>query len=215
VQVTSKELVLDVHDLPTLKQLKNYTYGKDDELAIKSTPVLKRGAATIYDSNYKVVEKTSEVLRKMDKGTPAITVEETEANTLQLTIGSYVAPTPSGGYGGGMSMPMGGGTIATPRGPVTIPATSMAMATPGFYNQGSGVSTYFKAFVNAATFTKAEHTTGRTLQDQIDDYEIRLQKGDKRVGSKATYKANGNAYLVYEDLEEKALKLVMFTPPAQ
>ncbi|MER2997298.1 hypothetical protein [Pontibacter populi] len=215
VQVSSKELILDVYELPTLKQLKNYSYGKDDQLTLKSTPVLKRGAATIYDSDYKVLEKTSEVLRKMDKGTPAITVEETGTNTLQLTIGSYVAPTPSGGYGGGMGMPMGGGTISTPGGSVTLPSTRMAMASPGFYSQGSGVSTYFKAFLNAATYTKVEHTTGRTLQDQVDDYEIHLQKGDKRIGSTATYKANGNAYFVYEDLDEKALKLVMFSAPAQ
>lgn len=209
LQLSNSYLSLTVYDVNTQEQLKNYLYWKEDDLALKSTPVIKRGAATIYESDYKVLEKTTQVLRKMDKGKPAITVEDVGQNTLQLTIGSYMPP--NTGISGGMMMPTGGGTISTPNGTVTLPTTWMHMGGAGFYSHGTGVSVHFKAFVDADTYEKVEHVGLESLQDQVDEYEEELHRRSIKTGAKAIYRANGKGYFIYEDKNGQTLKLVLLS----
>jgi hypothetical protein len=210
LMISNKELTLSIYDLDTQKQLASYSFDKDAELTIKSTPVMKRGTYPFLESNFTIIEKTSKVLRQMDKGKPAIVVEDLGNQALQLTIGSYLK-LQSGG--GGTLMPTGGGSISTPGGMVSLP-TSWNYVGGGFYSHGDGISTYFKSFLNANTFEKIERTDEVSLQDQIDKYEEALLKTNVRIGAKTIYKVSDKAFLAYLDQKDKALKLVMFTSKA-
>lgn len=215
LQLSRSELILSMFDVNTLQLLAQHTFTKDDDLTLKSGPVVKRGANSIYESDYKVLEKTSQVLRKMDKGQPAIVAENIGGNIVQLTIGAYQQP--SSNAGAPIAMSVGGGTISTPNGPVSLPSSMVYshsyMNNFGMYSHGTGVSTYFKALLHADTFEKVEHPETQTLQDMLDAYEESLRV--RSVGAKVVYRNKGNAYMVYEDKDNKALKLVQFNAPQQ
>lgn len=206
------DLGITVFDLQTTAPLAVFRFRKDDELTLKSTPVTMLGGANKAYADNKVLEKTSQVLHKMDKGKPAIVVEDVGDKVLQLTIGSYKEAVDYSG--GGVMMPTGGGSFSTPGGVVTTPTTYMYVATPGLNNQGSGVSTIFKAFVDADTYKKVENAEHRSLQDKLEVYEELLRRLSVNVGAKTFFQSNDKAYMVYEDKDEKALKLIMFTETA-
>ena len=109
-----------------------------------------------------------------------------------------------------MMTPTGGGTIATPRGNVSMPVTWVHTG-GGFYGHGSGVSTYFKSFLHAGTFDKVEQADAGSLQDQIDAYEDTLRRRNTNIGAKTIFMKEDAAYLAYVDQKEKELKLIKFT----
>ncbi|WP_162055298.1 hypothetical protein [Pontibacter pamirensis] len=206
------DLGITVFDLHTTEPLAAYLFRKDNELTLKSTPVTMLGVADNSYTDNKVLVKTSQVLHKMDKGKPAIVVEDLGNKVLQLTVGSYKEAVQYSG--GGMMMPVGGGSFSTPGGMVPAPTTWRYMGTPGTSTHSSGVSTFFKAFVDADTYQKTENAKFTSLQDQLEAYEEVLRRINTTVGVKTHFRNNGKAYMVYEDKDEKALKLVMFTETA-
>ena len=84
VAVNPKEMVFQVTDLKTKKVLKKHHVTKNDELYLANGPIRQRGGRY---KQYRELEKTSQFLRKLGNGNPAIYVNLIN-DQFEINIGS-------------------------------------------------------------------------------------------------------------------------------
>ncbi|MGB5983256.1 MAG: hypothetical protein WBG46_14035 [Nonlabens sp.] len=85
VMVSKEQLVWSVKDYDSKKELKKFTVQRDDDdIPFANTPITQLGGA--YD-NYRELEKTKQLLRKMSNSVPGISVHRIDGQ-LEVTIGA-------------------------------------------------------------------------------------------------------------------------------
>lgn len=228
---------LTAFDFNSLQPVKEYKYGNEEEIAIKSTPVQQRGAGGLFSPDSKVIEKTSKVMKSLANGVPAITVDTFNDSTLQLTIGSYLPPSDnSRATDRNRMIRTPDQYVSTSRGLMMIPGRwvpayripSYYLSSPFYsrhfydpYGQGGsyapsgpGTSTYFRAVLDADNLTKVEQDEKAVvvLQDKVDAFEQDLKPTPSHM---TVYRYGDNLHYGYYDRKSRTYRIVEFTPEQQ
>ena len=117
---------LAFYSFPALEVQQTFSYGDTTELALIQRRLVQREG----DKAPEYIERREikKVLRSLNKGTLAVNARNLDGTTFQLQIGSF-------GYlqsaGAPMMVPMGGGSISTPGGSVSIPVSYGFSTIPG------------------------------------------------------------------------------------
>ncbi|MCC9136575.1 hypothetical protein ACFSKU_07190 [Pontibacter silvestris] len=234
VTLKKEEVGLTAYDFNTLQLVQEYKYGGNEEITIKATPVYQRGAKALFSSDSKTIEETSKVMKNLDNGIPAITVDALTDSTLQLTIGSYQPP-----RGSNQSRDMSRMVhtpdryVRTSRGLYMIPGrwtpayniSSFYLDSPyysryfydpyrGGYGQptGPGVSTYFRAVLDSKTLAKANIEKPTLLQDKVEAYEQELKS---EPDYKTVYRYGNKLHYGYYDRKSKTFRILEFSQNSQ
>ena len=230
VQLERDQFKLTAFDFNTLKPVKEYSYSGDEEIAIKSTPVQQRGTKSIFSSNNNVIEKTSKVMKNLANGVPAITVDSFNDSTLQLTIGSYKAPTERNGRNDDTRMVRTPDRyVYTPRGLMMVPGRwTPAYMIPNYYlnspyysrffydpygqgfgfGSGPGTSTYFRSVLSTDNLTKVESVKEtEMLQDKIETFEQELKTEPEY---KTVYRYGDKLHYGYYDRKARTFRIMEF-----
>ncbi len=84
IAVNSKEMIFQVTDLKTKKVLKQHQISKSDSLYLANGPIRQRGGRY---KQYRELEKTSQFLRKLSNGNPALYANKIDGQ-FEINIGS-------------------------------------------------------------------------------------------------------------------------------
>ncbi|WP_162055297.1 hypothetical protein [Pontibacter pamirensis] len=230
VQLEKDKFRLTAFDFNTLKPIKEYAYSGDEEIAIKSTPVQQRGAKSIFSSDKSVIEKTSKVMKNLANGVPAITVDAFSDSTLQLTIGSYKAPSERNGRNDDSRMVRTPDRyVRTSRGLMMVPGRwTPAYTIPNYYmnspyysryfydpygqgsgfNSGPGTSTYFRSVLSADDLAKVESKAeSEVLQEKIENFEQDLKPEPE---FKTVYRYGDKLHYGYYDRKARTFRIMEF-----
>ncbi|MHA6249445.1 hypothetical protein ACXYMU_15995 [Pontibacter sp. CAU 1760] len=230
VNLERDQFKLTAFDFNTLKPVKEYNYSGDEEIAIKSTPVHQRGARSLFSSNNTVIEKTSKVMKNLADGVPAITVDAYNDSTLQLTIGSYDAPTQRNASDDRTRMVRTPDRyVRTSRGLMMVPGRwTPAYNIPSYYlnspyysryfydpygqggsfSSGPGTSTYFRSVLSADKLVKVDtKKEPEVLQDKIEHFEQELKPEPE---FKTIYRYGNKLHYGYYDRKAKTFRIMEF-----
>ncbi|CAM3412986.1 hypothetical protein POKO110462_01615 [Pontibacter korlensis] len=238
VNLEKDKFKLTAYDFNTLQPLKEYAFTDKEELALKSTPVYQRGSGGLFSSGYEVIEKEDKVMKNLASGIPAITVDTYSDSTLQLTIGSYKAPTERNGRDDRSRMVRTPDRyVRTSRGLMLIPGRwTPAYNIPSYYLSspyysryfydpfgqggniptGPGISTYFHTVLDANSLTKVEQEGEvEVLQERIEEYERNLKPEPE---FQTIYRYKDKLHYGYYDRKARTFRIVEFAhgqEPAQ
>ncbi|MCX2740418.1 hypothetical protein [Pontibacter anaerobius] len=230
VNLEKDKFVLAAFDFNTLEPLKEYTYTDKEEIALKSTPVHQRGAGGLFSSGYEVIEKEDKVMKNLASGIPAITVDTYSDSTLQLTIGSYKAPTERSNRDDRSRMVRTPDRyVRTSRGLLLIPGRwTPAYNIPSYYLNspyysryfydpwgqggnmptGPGISTYFHTVLDANSLTKVEQEGEvEVLQERVEEYERNLKPEPE---FQTVYRYGDKLHYGYYDRKARTFRIVEF-----
>ncbi|WP_017733748.1 hypothetical protein [Nafulsella turpanensis] len=154
---------LSIYHFPSLNKLESFNYNSNQEIGL-----MGRGLSFRKSDDLPILiekEKTRKILRKLQKGTLAVYAKPLKQNAVALRLGSF-RELSGGGYGGGMMMPMGGGSISTPMGSVSAPFSF----SPVYFGTGksSTAEYYFDVLLNEQLEVKG-HTAPRALQEKEEE----------------------------------------------
>ncbi|TPE42784.1 hypothetical protein FJM65_16670 [Pontibacter mangrovi] len=230
VNIEKDKFKMAVYDFNTLQPLKEYAYADDEDIALRSTPVRQRGAGGLFSSEYEVIEKQDKVMKNLANGIPAITVDTYSDSTLQLTIGSYKAPSDRDNRNDRSRMVRTPDRyVRTSRGLMVIPGRwTPAYNIPSYYlnspyysryfydpfGQGSdaptgpGVSTYFHTVLDAGSLAKVEQQGDvEVLQERVEEYERNLKPEPE---FQTVYRYGDKLHYGYYDRKARAFRIVEF-----
>ncbi|GHA63486.1 hypothetical protein [Pontibacter akesuensis] len=230
VQLEKDKFKLAAFDFNTLQPIKEYNYGENEEIAIKSTPVHQRGTRGLFSDGQQVIEKQDKVMRNLATGIPAITVDTYSDSTLQLTIGSYKAPDErNGSRDQNRMVKTPDRYVRTSRGLALIPGRwTPAYNIPSYYlnspyysryfydpfGQGSGfptgpgISTYFHTVLDAQSLNKVEQEGEvEVLQEKVDAYERELKREPE---FQTMYRYGDKLHYGYYDRKTRTFRIVEF-----
>ncbi|MDX5480612.1 MAG: hypothetical protein LPK07_02925 [Hymenobacteraceae bacterium] len=230
VNMEKDQFKLTAYDFHTLDPVKEYSFSGDEEITIKSTPVYQRGAKALFSADNQVIEKTSKVMKNLATGVPAITVDNFDDNTLQLTIGSYNAPTerrdPNQDRNRLVRTP--DRYVQTSRGLMMIPGRwTPAYNIPNYYlnspyysrffydpygqgmmPSGPGISTYFRSVLSKGDLSKVNtEETKVVLQDKIENFEQELKPEPE---FKTVYRYGDKLHYGYYDRKARTFRILEF-----
>ena len=224
------QLNLTAYDFESLNPVKSYTYTSDEEIGIKSTPVRQHsGSKGIFSSDNDVIEKTSKIMKNLASGVPAITVDNFGDSTIQLTIGSYDAPSERTGENYSRMVRTPDRYYRSSRGLVVIPGRwTPAYNIPSYYLNspyysrffydpfgqagnvptGPGTSTYFRAILDSNTLAKVESKEEPVvLQEKIEQYEEELKPEPEY---QMVYRYGNKLHYGYYDRKSRTFRIVEF-----
>lgn len=231
VQLEKEEMKLMAFDFTTLQPKKEYNYQGEEEITIKATPVLQRGAKSLFSSDKTIIEKTSKVMKKLASGVPAITVDNFTDNSIQLTIGSYEAPQRSNMYNDATRMVQTPSRyIQTSRGLMLIPGRWVpAYSVPNYYLNspyysryfydpyrrnnamqpvGPGTSTYFRAVLDGDNLEKVSIDKDMVpLPERIMAFEEELKP---EPDFKTMYRYGDKLHYAYYDRRNRTFRIMEF-----
>lgn len=193
--VSRDRLVTLISDYESQDVLKRIDIERDDEISIANSAIIQEGGA--YD-NYRELEKTSQLLRKMTSATPGISVYELNGK-YEITLGGSQeiatggAPVMMPGFGGIIGGAVGG-----------LVAVSISPTFSAYNSYTRTKSTYF-----ISVFDKGlNHLDGEVDQnvfDRISDFTE-----DKKPSIETVFRKNGSFIYGYFDKKEKKYDLVKF-----
>jgi len=224
------KLKLVAYDFNTLQPVKEYTFTDKEKLALASTPVYQRGSGGLFSSGYEVIEKEDKAMRNLASGVPAITVDTYSDSTLQLTIGSYKAPTERNARDDRSRMVRTPDRyVRTSRGFMLIPGRwTPAYNIPSYYLNspyysryfydpfgygysgptGPGVSTYFHTVLDANSLAKVEQEGKvEVLQERVEEYERSLKPEPE---FQTVYRYGNKLHYGYYDRRARTFRIVEF-----
>lgn len=224
------KLKLTAYDFNTLQPVKEYTFTDKEKLALASTPVYQRGAGGLFSSGYEVIEKEDKAMRNLASGIPAITVDTYSDSTLQLTIGSYKAPTERVNRNDRSRMVRTPDRyVRTSRGFMLIPGRwTPAYNIPSYYLNspyysryfydpfgygysgpvGPGISTYFHTVLDANSLAKVEQEGEvEVLQERVEEYERNLKPEPE---FQTVYRYGNKLHYGYYDRRARTFRIVEF-----
>jgi hypothetical protein len=189
-------LILDIRNLADWRTLKKFSFGKDSELSIKSTPYVTSRGDTV-ERRWNEERSTARLLKDIRNGIPFVHVNKETDGYYTLTIGSQQYP------GGGPKGPFPG----SPEMPSTFVG---GYREPQFLDQE-----YFKGCLTDQ-FKPMPCQPVATLPDKVLKRKMELKKIESRYViqtfggtpdmSKEIYDKE-KAYLIYIDKEKKAITI--------
>lgn len=198
--VSKDQLVTTITDYKSQEQLKSIEVLRDEEIAYTNSPIIQEGGA--YD-NYRELEKTSQLLRKMTAATPGISVYEMNGD-YEITIGGSKEQNsgPAVGFGfgnAGGAIPVGGGNSVIP-----IAFVSVAPVWNAFNSYTTTKSTYFISMYDK----QLNHLDGDVKENVFNKIEAFVEKSSPRI--QTVFKFNDQFIYGYYDKREKKYFLVGF-----
>ncbi|MCC9165227.1 hypothetical protein [Pontibacter harenae] len=229
LQLDRDSLNLTAYDFASLKPIKEYSFGSEDDITLKATPVVKHGNQSFLSSDAKTIEG-NKVMKNLADGIPAVTVDAFNDSTIQLTIGSFLPPFTSNRNNNDSRMVRTPDRyVQTSRGLMMVPGRwTPAYMVPSQYlnspfysryfydpygqmggaDQGPGVSTYFRAVLDSKTLAAQDTSAASAiLQHKLEQYEQELKP---TPDYKTLYRYGNRLHYGYFDRKEKAFKIVEF-----
>ena len=158
ISATRDSLWIQVTDFASGLLLKNYAVGRDEEIKFKNTPIIQEGGA-FSSGGKRELGSTSQLIRKIVNGKAVISATSEDNGVVCLSIGSYQEVTAGSGGGGGMFMPLAGGT------PMVY-----AQIAPFSGAAGWSKSVHFKMLLDANSFEHIGGELGPGFTEKIDTY---------------------------------------------
>jgi hypothetical protein len=192
VSAESKKLNVQVRDFYSGKLLKEYTVGRDEEIAFKNTPIVQEGS--FYNPGKRELAKTRQLIRKMVSGSAVLIASREDSGRVGLTIGAWQEM--SSGGGGGMWT--GGG------GP-GVPMTFVSMST--YFRSTTVRSSRFKALLDSVTL---QHVPGEITTDLGERIEQYTKGVSIPEAGEALFRNGGRYVYAYYDRDDHKIKLTGF-----
>ena len=169
VKACNSRLNLMVKDLETNETIKVFQLEEDDN-SLMNSPAIQLGGTSLYTSptdhemnNFKAV------LRKISKSDVGVAVNLLDQEYL-LTIGGHLEVK---NIASRLHAPVGGGTVSTPYGSVSLPSYNPTMVS--FNGSKYSRTVYFKSILNQLTLDHQSGEAPDSSFDIINEFEINLQ----------------------------------------
>ncbi|KQC33022.1 hypothetical protein AAU57_06575 [Nonlabens sp. YIK11] len=197
--VSRDRLITTVTDYETRSQIKRLDIARDDELTIANSSIIQEGGT--YD-DYRELEKTSKLLRKMTSATPGISVYKMNGD-YELTIGGSkevsAAPMVGFGFGGGATIPIGGGNSG-----IGLTFISLSPTWHAYNAYTNTKSTYFISMFDQ----QMNHLDGEVRENVFD--KINTYVEDKNPMIETVFRYDDSFIYAYFDKRQKKHILVGF-----
>lgn len=200
---------LTIFDINLLEKLEKYRYLKGEPVQFKHSNLERNGLVVESEqdggSDKRSIAKS--VHKSLKKGQPVISVTSVDA-VYKLLIGSYAVS--KGGSGGMTMMTSGGGSISTPRGTVSTPATTQ-MVPSGISTSSSESKTYFYGCLRKSDLgiINEYHPLDHGVFYKIEKRIIELDKKIK-LGGNGIINSTEGAYLIYMDKQKRTMIIEKF-----
>ncbi|QCR24138.1 hypothetical protein [Pontibacter sp. SGAir0037] len=230
LQLDKDSLKLVAYDFNTLAALKEYSFGSNEEITLKATPVFQRGRQALFSSKVKEIEGGKE-LRNLADGVPAITVDAFNDSTIQLTIGSYAPPASNrnNNFNDSRMVRTPDQYVRTARGVVMVPGRwTPAYTIPSYYlnspfysryfydpyrnidanGSDPGVSTYFRAVLDKNSLAARDTSAAPSIpQYKLEKFEQELKPSPDFA---TLYRYGNKLHYGYFDRKSRTFKIVEF-----
>jgi len=210
IAATREKLTIGIYNLSDLSLQKEYNFTKEEKVDIMDSPFFTESDNSNGFYLFNPARKaqtiakpaTKKLFKKLSVGAPFIIASTLNKEQTLLTIGTHIVTNGGGGY---FSPGMGGGTINTPNGPVSMPST------PGTWvgGMGSGYqqARFFYTLVNANDWehVDAKDSMNKTVQPVQQFVDKTLT--NKHIHTVIPY--GGKTAVVHYLRSDKQIKVVL------
>jgi len=199
-----KELYFSIADIKNGSKYKEWRYKKDDAIDLKNTPLIQLGGAFHKNENYKELDETKQILKKIEDGNIGISVYKPKED-IEVTIGGYAKLFTKELIGVAL-MGFAAGVGGTPN---IGPSNNNYYSNPTMYsfqNYAHARSVYFKSLFNQ----NLDHIKGNVSDNAFDKIRIFANENANNFSVVTIFKVSNYYVLGYYDKTKKKYYLLKF-----